>query len=121
MFFGLTSILIGFIGAVLVIAFIFPLLMIRKYGKGSPFYKQSYCIFGLLILNWLFYMTGFYTLLPVNVADLIFLPIWFSICALGILFTMLEFQNNKAFAVLLAGFTFVSLVFGLFLKGLSHM
>ncbi|MFE0507455.1 hypothetical protein ACWF7H_29600 [Peribacillus butanolivorans] len=118
---GLTSILIGLFGAILVIIFVFPLLMVRKYRKGSPPYKWSYCIFGLLIINWILYITGFYTLLPVNVADLIFIPIWFIVCALGGLFTIFEFKNNKAFAVPLAGFTFISFVFALFINGISQM
>jgi hypothetical protein len=118
---GLASILIGLFGVILVIILIFPLLMVKKYGKGSPPYKWSYCIFGLLIINWILYITGFYTLLPVNFADLIFIPIWFIVCALGALFTIFEFKNNKAFAVPLAGFTFISFVFALFLNGLSQM
>lgn len=118
---GLTSILFLLFGITLVTIFVLPLLMIKKYGKGSPPYKGSYWIIGLLIFNWILYIAGFYTLIPVNVADLIFIPIWFIVCALGALFTIFEFKNNKAFAVPLAGFTFISFVFALLLNGLSQM
>ncbi|QQP11585.1 hypothetical protein FJQ98_20695 [Lysinibacillus agricola] len=118
---GLSSILIGLCVVTLVIIFFFPLLRVEKYRKDSPPYKRSYCIFGLLIINWILYIAGFYTLLPVNIANLIFIPTWFIICALGAIFTILEFKNNKAFAAPLAGFTVISFVFALFLNALSHM
>ncbi|KKB34325.1 hypothetical protein [Bacillus thermotolerans] len=118
---GLTSILMGLFGMILVMTFFLPLLMVKKHGKGPSPYKGSYCLFGLLIINWILYVTGFYTLLPANVADLMFIPMWLTICALSAVFALLEFRNNKAFAVPLAGFTFISFVFALFLNGLSHM
>ncbi len=118
---GITSFLIGIFGAILVIIFVYPLIMVRKYGKGPSPYKWSYFVFGLLIINWLLYSTGFYTLLPIKIADLIFIPIWFFVCALGALFTIFEFKNNKAFAVPLAGFTFISFVFALFIIGITQM
>lgn len=118
---GLTMILMAVFGATLVTMFVLPLHMIKKYGKGSPPYKWSYYMLGLLVINWILYMTGFYSLLSDHVADLIFIPIWFTLCALSALLTIVEFKNNKAFAIPLAGVTFISFVFALFLNGLSQM
>ncbi|MFG6116881.1 hypothetical protein ACGTN9_17145 [Halobacillus sp. MO56] len=118
---GLSSILIGVFGILIIIIIIFPVLLVKRYGRGASPYKWSYVIYGLLIVNWILYISGFYVLLPVSVADSIFIPIWFVLCALGTIFTVLEFKNNIAFAVPLAGFTFLSLVFALFLNGLSQM
>lgn len=117
----LSLILIGIFGVILFIIIVFPLLIVKKYGKGSSPYKGSYIIFGLLIANWILYLAGFYTLLSVSVSDLIFIPIWFILCAFGAVFTVFEYKNNIAFAVRLAGLTFISFIFAIFLYGLSQM
>ncbi|MYL49902.1 hypothetical protein GLV98_10415 [Halobacillus litoralis] len=84
-------------------------------------HKWSLMIGGVLLVHWVLWLSGFYAFLPESVADVIFLPVWIVICAFGAVLAGVEFKNNTAFAVPLAGFTIVSFVFAFFLEGLSKM
>ncbi|MBX0356878.1 hypothetical protein [Halobacillus sp. Nhm2S1] len=95
--------------------------IVRKRGRGPLPYKRSLTIGSVLLVHWVLWLSGFYALLPVRVADAIFLPAWMVMCALGAVFAGWEFKNNAAFAVPLAGFTLICFVFVLFLEGLSQM
>ncbi|RCW63918.1 hypothetical protein [Saliterribacillus persicus] len=118
---GLTSILMVIFAITIITIIVLPFLLVRKHGKGASPYKGTYIIYGLLIIHWILYVSGFYVLLPISVSDLIFIPIWFVLCTLGAIYTVLEFKNNIAFAVQLAGFTFLSSVFAILLNGISKM
>ncbi|MBN9654127.1 hypothetical protein J0K78_07615 [Halobacillus sp. GSS1] len=75
----------------------------------------------LLLTQWVLWLTGFYGWMPLRVADVLFLPVWVVLCGLGVILSGLEMKNNAAFAIPLAGFTLVSLIFALFLDGISQM
>ncbi|RDY70667.1 hypothetical protein DXT76_12155 [Halobacillus trueperi] len=118
---GISVIVLIFFMIVGIIMAVVPSLIVKKQGRGPFPYKRSLSIGVLLLVHWVLWLSGFYALLPMGVADAIFLPVWFVLCAFGAVFAGLEFKNNAAFAIPLAGFTFVSFVFALFMEGLSKM
>ncbi|GGK07847.1 hypothetical protein GCM10007063_32930 [Lentibacillus kapialis] len=102
--------------------FVVPTFMAGKSNKkGAEPRKVSYGILVLLVLNWLLFLTGFYTLLPTNVADLIFIPVWLVLCVAGVFVSVYEFKNNKGFALPVAGLTTISLLFSFLASGISKM
>ncbi|MFD2925290.1 hypothetical protein [Halobacillus naozhouensis] len=118
----LSSILGVFVGVIALFMFVIPtFLVVKRNGKGPTPLKISYGILGLLVINWLFFLTGAYSLLPVNVADLIFVPVWLVLCLIGVIAAVNEFRNNKAFAIPVAGLTTISFLFSLFASGISQM
>lgn len=110
------------IGAIALLSIVIPsFLVVKRNGKGSAPYKISYGILGLLAINWIFFLTGAYTLLPMNVADLIFVPVWLALCLIGAIAAAVEFRNNKSFAILVAGLTTISFIFSILASGISQM
>ncbi|MFD1360786.1 hypothetical protein [Lentibacillus salinarum] len=106
----------------MLLVFVVPAFIAGKSNeKGAAPRKVSYGILGLLVLNWVLFLTGFYTLLPTNIADLIFTPLWFVLCAAGVLVTAYEFKNNKGFALPVAGLTTISILFSILASGISKM
>lgn len=118
---GLITIFFILFCLILLSMIILPVRMTRRFGKGPKPYKISWAILIFLLGNWLLLITGFYSLIPENVAELIFIPVWLVLGALGMIISFLEFRNNKAFAIPLAGLTMISLFFALLLKGISQM
>ncbi len=98
-----------------------PFIAVRKNKKGKPPRKISYVILGLLVLHWLFFLASGYALLPTNIAGAIFMPIWLVLCVAGLFIAIYEFKNNKGFAIPVAGLTTISLLFSIFINGISKM
>lgn len=115
---GLTSFI--FIG----IAFVIPLMLLFlfkgnvKYRRKKP-YLISLLALGIIILNWMLYLTSFYAVLPPEVSEAVFMPIWFIICIFVIISAFREYGNNFVIAILNAGLSVISLIIGflLFLIG----
>ncbi|GEN52667.1 hypothetical protein [Halobacillus faecis] len=118
---GISVILLGILLLLGVIIVVVSSHIVKKRGRGPLPYKTSLSIGVVLLIHWVLWLSGFYALLPVGVADAIFLPAWMVMCALGAVCAGWEFKHNAAFAVPLAGFTLISFVFVLFLEGLSQM
>ncbi len=98
-----------------------PIRAARKNEKGKPPRKISYVIVGLFVLHWGFFLWNGYALLPVNIADALFMPVWVVLCVAGLIIAIYEFKNNKVFSIPVAGFTAISLLFSIFINGISNM
>ncbi|MEC3885775.1 hypothetical protein VKA52_18795 [Halobacillus sp. HZG1] len=118
---GISVILLGFFIVVGFLMVLGPLHIVKKQGRGPLPFKSSLVIGSLLLTHWVLWLKGFYGWLPVRVADMLFLPVWVVLCGFGVILSGLEMKNNAAFAIPLAGFTLVSLIFALFLDGISQM
>lgn len=109
--------------SVIVLAmFIVPaIIAIRKGEKGERPYKITYVVVGLLIFQWMFFLTGGYTLLPVNVADALFVPIWLVLCIGSAITAIVEFKNNKFISIPVVGLTIISFLFSVLAYGIGEM
>ena len=117
---GLTSLV--FIG--IAFAILFMLLLIFKADKKDVQKKPhllSLLALGLIILNWVLCLTGFYAILPQEVSEVVFLPIWFIVCIIGIIAAFRECSNNLVFAVLNAGLSVISFIIGILLLLIGSM
>lgn len=70
----------------------------RKNENRIPPRKISYVIVALLPLHWVFFLTSGYALLPTNIADAIFMPVYLVLCGAG---AITLFMNLKAIKFLL--------------------
>ncbi|WP_163972011.1 hypothetical protein [Oceanobacillus halotolerans] len=119
---GFSMIFLMIIGIIAFLTLIVtPFIAVRKNKKGKPPRKISYVILGLLVLHWLFFLASGYALLPTNIAGAIFMPIWLVLCVAGLFIAIYEFKNNKGFAIPVAGLTTISLLFSIFINGISKM
>ncbi|WP_083412480.1 hypothetical protein [Halobacillus dabanensis] len=118
---GLSIIFLLGIGIIAITSIFIRNIAVRKNGKGKSPRKISYVIVGLLVLHWAFFLTSGYALVPTNIADAIFMPVWLMLCAAGVVTALYEFKNNKGFAIPVAGLTTISLLFAIFINGISEM
>ncbi|MGE6299945.1 hypothetical protein [Guptibacillus hwajinpoensis] len=119
---GFSIIFLMILGIIAIFTLIItPFIAVRKNEIGKSPRKISYLIIGLLVLHWLFFLTNGYALLPTNIADAIFMPVWLVLCVAGLFIAIFEFKNNKSFAVPVAGLTTISLLFSIFINGISNM
>lgn len=110
------------VGSLAFLTFIIPVFIaVRKDKKGNPPRKTSYVILGLLVSNWVFYLVNGYALLPTNIADTVFIPVWLALCVAGAITAIYEYKNNKVFAIPVAGLTSISLLLCIFSYGISNM
>lgn len=93
----------------------------KNSEEGKKPYKVSWAILGLLVLNWLLFLTNSYSLMPASISDLIFTPVWVILSVAGIIAVVYEFKKNKGFAVSLAGLTTISLLFTVLSYGIGEM
>lgn len=117
---GLTSLV--FIGVVCVM--LLMVLFISKADKKDVQKKPhplSLLGLGSIVLNWVLYLTGFYAMLPHEISDIIFMPIWFIVCIVGIVVALKEFGNNLVFAVLNGGLSVISFIIGILLLIIGSM
>ncbi|MEH6942469.1 hypothetical protein [Bacillus sp. JJ722] len=81
----------------------------------------SFIIVGLLLLNWLLYITSFYTYIPATISEALFLPVWIILALSGLLVSLRNRRKNSSFAVVTGELSLFSFFFGLFLYWLSSM
>lgn len=106
----------------MLLMFFVPAVMSDKNSEeGKKPYKVSWAILGLLVLNWLLFLTNSYSLMPASISDLIFTPVWVILSVAGIIAVVYEFKKNKGFAVSLAGLTTISLLFTVLSYGIGEM
>lgn len=118
---GISIIFLLVIGIIAITSIIIPIISFKNKGKGKSPRRISYTILALLVLHWAFFLSNGYTLLPTNIANAIFMPIWLMLCAAGYVTVVYEFKNNKGFALPVAGLTTISLLFSIFINGISKM
>ncbi|MFB7155692.1 MULTISPECIES: hypothetical protein [unclassified Lysinibacillus] len=119
---GISLIILMVVGILAFLTFIIPVFIaVRKDKKGNPPRKISYVLVGLLVFHWVFYLVSGYALLPTNIADAVFIPVWLALCLAGAITAIYEFKNNKAFAIPVAGLTIISLLLCIFSYGISKM
>jgi hypothetical protein len=120
---GFAIVLFAILGIIAIFTLIItPIIFVRKNENGKPPKLFSYVVLGMLVLHWIFFLTGGYALLPRNIADVIFLPVWLVLCAAGLFIVIFEFKkNNKGFAIPVAGLITISLLFSIFINGISNM
>ncbi|WP_163529968.1 hypothetical protein [Halobacillus ihumii] len=110
------------VGAIIFLTFVIPAIMaVKRNEKGAAPRKISYGVLGLLVINWLLFLTGSYALLPLNIAERIFTPVWLVLCVAGVFVAAYEFKNNKGFAIPVAGLTTISFLFSILASGISKM
>lgn len=110
------------IGVIVLLMFIVPaVISVRKSEEGKRPYIISWVILGLLVLNGLLFLTDSYSLLPADIADVVFVPVWLILCAAGIISVVYEFKKNKGFAVSMGGLISISLLFIFLVSGISKM
>src|SRR5699024_11611272 len=102
--------------------FVVPAVLSDKYSEEDKKpYKISWAILGLLVFNWLLFLTDSYSLMPDSISDLIFTPVWFILSVAGIVVVVYEFKKNKGFAISMAGLTAISLLFIFLSFGIVEM
>lgn len=110
------------IGIVFILAFLTPVFIYFKRKNKAPNpYKISYGILGLLVLNWLLFLTNAYSFLPSHIANSIFVPVWWVLSAMGLIIGIFEVKNNRSFATSIMCLTVISFMFSMLANGLSHM
>ncbi|WP_082235547.1 hypothetical protein [Halobacillus massiliensis] len=92
----------------------------REWTMSSP-HKMTTIVFSLLLLQWLLFITSAYSLLPMEIADAIFLPVWVVLGTAGILAGLFEFRNHTAAALRVTGLALISLLMAFFVNGVSNM
>ena len=98
-----------------------PVISIKRSVKGNAPKKISYVVLGILIVHWIFFLASGYGLFPRNMADAIFMPVWLVLCAAGLCIVIVEFKNNHVFSIVVAGLVTISLLFSIFINGISNM
>lgn len=113
-----------FIGIGIVLVILVMSLLIfkadKKYIRKKPC-LLSLIALGLITLNWVLYLIGFYVMIPEKVSDLIFIPIWFLVCAFSLIAASKGFRNNYILSVLNGGLSIISSIFGVLLLIIGSM
>lgn len=119
---GISLIILMLVGIIVLSTFIISVFIaVRKDKTRNKPLKISYVLIGLLVLHWIFYLVSGYALLPTNIANAVFIPIWLALCVIGTIITIYEFKNNGVFAISVASFTIISLLLWIFSYGISKM
>lgn len=119
---GFSIVFLMVLGSIAIFTLLFtPIIAVRKNEKGKPPRTFSYIILGLLLSHWVFFLSSGYTLFPTNISNAIFMPVWVVLGVAGLFIAIYEFKNNKAFAIPVAGLTTISLLFSIFINGISNM
>src|SRR5699024_3861577 len=109
-------------GVILLLMFVVPAIMSDRNSQGgNKPRKISWAILGLLILNWLLFLTDSYSLMPASISDLIFTPVWVILSVAGLIAVVYELKKNRGFGVSLAGLTTISLLFIVLSYGIGGM
>ncbi|WP_226657559.1 hypothetical protein [Pseudalkalibacillus hwajinpoensis] len=119
---GFSIIFLTVLGAIAIFTLmVTPKRAVRKHEIRTPPRKISYVVLGLLVFHWVFFLSSGYALLSTNMTDAIFMPVWIVLSVAGLVIAIYEFKNNKGFSLLLAGLTTISLLFSIFINGISNM
>lgn len=105
---------------IVAIGIIFSILRSSENNNNKP-HLFSLVAFGLIILNWALYLFDFYVIIPEKIGDLIFLPIWIVVTAIGFVATYREFGNNRTFSIVNGGLGIISSVVAMLAWGIGNM
>lgn len=75
----------------------------------------------LLILHWIAYWTGIYSLIYGSVGDILFGYIWIILSVTGFIVAIIEFTNNRLFSICLGGVAVLSGLFGMLTSWVGSM
>lgn len=117
---------VGIAIGVIVISMIFLILKSNKKNVNNKPNLFSYVALSLIILNWFIYLAGLYhtdsyIIILGKIGDLIFIPLWFIVSAIGFLAAYKEFRNNKSFAVVVSGVSIINTIVGMILWAIGNM
>ena len=117
---------IGMLIAVIVIIMIFFILKGNKRNINRKPSLFSLVAVSLMILNWLIYLsalylTDSYIIIPGQMGDLIFIPLWFIVSIIALLAAYKEFRNNNSFAIIISGLAIINGIVGTLLWGIGNM
>lgn len=119
---GFSLILGVFVLLIFLVMICIPAILAMTRSKNEPkLYSWTLTAIILLTLNWILYITGFYTLLPVQLAELIFVPVWTVLVIFGTVAGLFELRNNKLIAISVLGLTLISFLFSSFLYFIGSM
>ncbi len=104
-----------------VISMIALIFRLNRRSTDNKPYLLSLSALGLIILNWVLYLAGFYAVIPERIGDLIFLPAWFIVSIIGFAAAYREFKNNRIFAVINGGLAIISSTVGILAWAIGNM
>ncbi|KFN04288.1 hypothetical protein D0U04_03480 [Bacillus clarus] len=116
-----TLLLLGCVLFLVILALTFIYMTLKKGVYLKRPYLHSFIIMSLFFGHWILYLTNFYSLLPEYISNFIFLPIWYFLCILGFIVFIREWKNNRIVSISIGVLSFISLLFGLLLLGISNM
>ncbi|KAB8138100.1 hypothetical protein F9U64_06550 [Gracilibacillus oryzae] len=118
---GFSVILLGMVLVVLLAVSVIAFIIVQTFGNGAAPLKLSYISFGLLVMQWILFLTDFYAIFPNEIGDVVFMPAWFIACGFGAIAIIREWKNNSAVAVVLAVLTGLSFIMAVFINGIGNM
>jgi len=106
---------------IFIIAIGMIIFILRSSENNNKPHLLSLVAFGLIILHWVLYLFEFYVIIPENIADIIFLPIWIVVSVIGFIAAYKEFRNNRTFSVVNGGLSIITFVLGILTWGIGNM
>ena len=91
---------------------------VQKSGKIK---KLSIAAIGIIAVQWILFLTGFYTILPYAAAEKIFTTAWAASAAVGFAGAGREWRNNQKFSRLLLMLAVLNGLFAWAAHGLGSM
>lgn len=91
---------------------------IHRDGKIK---KLSIAAIGIIAVQWILFLTGFYTILPYAAAEKIFTTAWAASAAAGFAGAAREWRNNQKFSRLLLMLAVLNALFAWAAHGLGSM
>lgn len=117
---GLSSYIGILVALILIVMITLTFKSNEKYSNNKPS-LLSLVAFSLIILNWVLYLFDFYAIMPENIGDLIFLPVWIIVSIIGLIAAYKEFRNNRIFSVINGGLAIISIIMALLATAIGNM
>ncbi len=109
----MTLTLFIFIGIVLfILLMLFLTYKVNKTDRRKQPFTFSLVALGLIVLNWILFLTNTYVMLPHKISEIIFTPIWFIVSIVGFIAGLKEFRNNLVLALLIVSVSVISSIIG---------
>lgn len=117
---------VGIAIGLVVITMIFLIIKINKSDNNNKPYLFSLVALGLIVTNWVIYLsalyiTDSYIIIDGKLGDYIFIPLWFIVSIIALIAAYIESKNNKSFSVVVSGLAIINAIVGMVLWGLSKM
>lgn len=89
--------------------------------KDKEIKKFSKAVMGILAVQWVLLLTGFYTILPYDAVEKIFTAAWIASAAVGFAGAGWEWRNNQRFSRLLLMLAVLNSLFAWAAHGMGSM